>query len=272
MLLMDVTGENHGIQGRRLYEDIVQQLHSLIRQGALQHGARLPSERLLAEQFGVSRSSVREAIRSLELRGLVISKRGSGTFINTENLDSVVALIAGTLASGDESLRDVFEVRHLLEPQIAAVAAQRADDGEILRLGEVLEQQRREVEAGETGVNADTAFHFALACATHNSALVKVISAVEDILRRSRDQSLQEPGRPQRSLASHRRILETVRARQPEAARQAMEHHLTAVEPALLSNGSNGNGRRPHAGLPEPSATLAVSKDRRGPEAPATGV
>jgi GntR family transcriptional repressor for pyruvate dehydrogenase complex len=260
---MDVPGENHGVPARRLYQDIVQQLHSLIRQGALQHGARLPSERLLAEQFGVSRSSVREAIRSLELQGLVISKRGSGTFINTENLDSVVALIAGTLASGDDSLRDVFEVRHLLEPQIAAVAAQRADDGEIFRLEEILEQQRREIEAGETGVNADTAFHFALACATHNSALVKVISAVEDILRRSRDRSLQEPGRPQRSLASHRRILETVRARQPEAAREAMEHHLTAVEPALHPNGSAGNGHHASAGLPAHAATSAIPERRQ---------
>ena len=121
------------VRRRRLYEDIVQQFHSLIRQGVLQHGARLPSERLLAAQFKVSRSSVREAIRSLELQGLVVSKRGSGTFINTDDLDSVVALIATTLSSGGETLRDIFEVRHLLEPQIAAVAAQRAGEEEVRR-------------------------------------------------------------------------------------------------------------------------------------------
>ena len=85
---------------------------------------------------------------------------------------------------------------------------------------------------GETGVDADTEFHFALATATHNTALVKVVSAVEDVLRQSRDQSLQQPGRPQRSLDSHRDILEMVRAGDHQGARSAMEHHLTAVEPS----------------------------------------
>ena len=228
--------EIQSVQGRRLYEDIVQKFQLLVRQGALKHGARLPSERLMAEQFGVSRSSIREAIRSLELQGLVVSKRGSGNFINTENLNSVIALIATTLRSGGETLRDIFEVRHLLEPQIASVAAQRADAQDVLRLGEILEDQGRQIEGGETGVDADTAFHFALAAATHNPALMKVVSAVEDILRLSRDQSLQEPGRPQRSLASHRHILEMVRTGDAEAAREAMEYHLTSVEPAILSS------------------------------------
>lgn len=226
----------HNVRRRRLYEDIVQQLHALISQGVLQHGNRLPAERLLAEQFGVSRSSVREAIRSLELQGLVVSKRGAGTFINTENLESVVALLASTLSSGSESLKDIFEVRHLLEPQIAAVAAQRADDQDMRRLDEILEEQGQQIEGGLTGVDADTAFHFALASATHNSALVKVVSAVEDILRISRDQSLQEPGRPQRSLSSHRHILEKIQARDSEGAREAMEYHLTSVEPERLSS------------------------------------
>jgi GntR family transcriptional repressor for pyruvate dehydrogenase complex len=221
-----------GVQRRRLYEDIVLQFHSLIRRGVLQHGTRLPSERLLAEQLKVSRSSVREAIRSLELQGLVVSRRGSGTFINTDNLDSVVALIATTLSSGGETLRDIFEVRHLMEPQIAAVAAQRADQEEVRHLGNILEEQRKQISEGETGVDADTAFHFALASATHNRALLKVVSAVEDILRLSRDQYLQEPGRPRRSLASHRRILEMLRAGDAEGARQAMEQHLTSVEPS----------------------------------------
>jgi len=225
------------VRRRRLYEDIVQQFHSLIRQGVLQHGARLPSERMLAEQFNVSRSSVREAIRSLELQGLVVSRRGSGTFINTEAnteaIASVVALLASTLSAGNETMKEIFEVRHLLEPQIAAVAATRAGSDEVKRLADILEEQQQQLEKGESGVDADTAFHFALASATHNSALVKVVSAVEDILRLSRDRSLQEPGRAKRSLVSHRQILEKVKAGDAEGARVAMEYHLTSVEPAV---------------------------------------
>lgn len=212
----------------------MQQFHTLIRQGKLKHGDRLPSERDLAEQFKVSRSSVREAIRSLELQGLVVSKRGSGTFINADNLDSVLALMTAALKPGGEDLADVFEMRHLLEPPIAALAAQRASSEDVERLRRILEQQRRQIEAGETGVESDTAFHFALASATHNTALVKVVSAVEDILQISRDLSLQEPGRPQRSLASHHEILETIVAGDAERSQRAMEHHLTAVEPGTL--------------------------------------
>ena len=232
---MVMQTEIHGVQQRRLHENIAQQFLSLIRRGALEDGARLPSERMMAEQFKVSRSSVREAIRSLELQGLVVSKRGSGTFVNTENLEPVVALIATTLSSGGEAIKDIFEVRHLLEPQIAAVAAQRADETEVGRLREILDDQQRQISEGETGVDADTAFHFALASATHNTALMKVVSAVEDILRLSRDQSLQEPGRAKRSLSSHRQILKMVQTGDAEGARHAMEHHLTSVEPTILA-------------------------------------
>ena len=224
----------------RLYQDIVQRFHALIQQGELEHGARLPSERAMAEQFKVSRSSVREALRSLELQGLVVSKRGSGNFVNTNDLDSIVALLATTLSTGPGApgtLEDIFEMRHILEPQIAEMAALRANAEDVVRLSEILEEQEQQIYRGETGVDADAAFHFALASATHNTALVKVISAVADILRQSRDQNLQAPGRAQRSLESHGQILENVMAGDPLQARRAMDHHLAVVEPADVSSG-----------------------------------
>lgn len=224
------------LQGQRLHESIVQRFHALIRDGDLEHGAKLPAERVMAEQLKVSRSSVREAIRSLELQGLVVSKHGSGTFINTQSLDAVAALMTSTLGAGETQIRDIFEVRHLLEPQLATLAAQRATPGDVERLSAILEEQQRQIMEGETGVDADTEFHFALATATHNTALVKVVSAVEDVLRQSRDQSLQRPGRPQRSLDSHHQILEMIKTGDHQGAREAMEHHLTAVEPSTVFN------------------------------------
>ena len=186
----------------------------------------------------VSRSSVREAIRTLELQGLAVSKHGSGTFINTQSLNAVATLMTSSLGEGlgaDEAqLHDIFEVRHLLEPQLAALAAQRATPEDVERLSSILVEQQRQIMEGETGVDADTEFHFALATATHNAALVKVVSAVEDVLRQSRDQSLQQPGRPQRSLDSHHEILEMVRTGDHSGARSAMEHHLTVVEPSAV--------------------------------------
>ena len=252
-------------KGRRLYEDIVQEFSSLIRQGVLKPGERLPSERVLADQLQVSRSSVREALRSLELQGLVISKRGSGTFINTDNLESMVALLASTLTSGADTLKHIFEMRHMLEPQIAALAAQRANKQEVAELESILEEQVKEIADGGTGVDSDTAFHFAMASATHNSALVKVVSAVEDILRRSRNQSLQEPGRPQRSLASHREILGMIHSGDAAGARRAMEYHLTTVEPENLTRDEPTNK--------EPSAINSQEADSANlPEIPRSDV
>jgi GntR family transcriptional repressor for pyruvate dehydrogenase complex len=241
-----MQSELQNLQGQRLHEAIVDLFHAQIQKGVLEHGSKLPAERVLAEQLKVSRGSVREAIRTLELQGLAVSKQGSGTFINTQSLAAVTTLMSSTLTDGlsvDEArLHDIFEVRHLLEPQLAALAAQRATDDDVERLSAILVEQQRQIMEGETGVDADTEFHFALATATHNTALVKVVSAVEDVLRQSRDQILQQPGRSQRSLDSHRQILEMVMAGDHIGARSAMEHHLTAVEPSAVYPDAVANG------------------------------
>ena len=223
------------IQRRKLYQDIVGQIGELIREGVLSPGDRLPPERELAERLQVSRSSLREAMRTLELQGLVVSRPGAGTFVSAGSLDGLVAIIASSLAKANDAQGDIFEVRHLLEPEIAALAARRATEQDIQRMVGALEQQEGQILEGETGVGGDTAFHFAMAQATQNWALVKVISTISDILRQSRDQALHTPGRPQRSLASHRQILDTIQRGDPEGARSAMEHHLLEVEHAYPS-------------------------------------
>ena len=233
--------ELQNLQGQRLHQAIVKLFHTQIQQGILEHGSKIPAERVLAEQLKVSRSSVREAIRTLELQGLAVSKHGSGTFINTQSLDAVATLMTSSLGEGESQLRNIFEVRHLLEPQLAALAAERATDEDVKRISSILVEQQRQIMEGETGVDADTEFHFALATATHNSALVKMVSAVEDVLRQSRDQTLQQPGRSERSLESHRQILEMVRTRDRLGARSAMEHHLTVVEPSSIYPSAVGN-------------------------------
>ena len=163
-----------------------------------------------------------------------MSKPGSGTFINTQSLDAVTTLMTSLFSSGEIQLHDIFEVRHLLEPQLAALAAERATDEDIGRLSSILIEQQRQIMEGETGIDADTEFHFALATATHNTVLIKVVSAVEDVLRQSRDQTLQQPGRSERSLESHQQILQMIRTGDHIGAKSAMEHHLTAVEPSAV--------------------------------------
>ena len=171
---------------------------------------------------------------------MVVSRPGSGTFVSTETLEPLVSIIASTLTLANQSLTDIFEVRHLLEPHIASLAAERATSDDCDRMKEAIDHQGLQIANGETGVEGDTAFHFALAQGTQNWALVKVISTISDILVQSRDHTMQTPGRPQRSLASHRHIREMVRAGNVEGARSAMEHHISEVEPAYVHDGSTG--------------------------------
>ena len=239
------------VERRKLYQDIMGQIRELIRDGTLKPGDRLPSGRELAERLEVSRSSVREAIRALELQGLVVSRPGAGTFVSTESLDTLISIIDSSLTEGMDILRDIFEMRRLLEPQIAALAADRATQEDIQRMVDALEEQERQIDGGGTGVEGDTAFHFAMAQATHNWALVRVISTISDILRGSRDQSLQTNGRARRSLASHAQIVPMIQRGDVEGARSAMEYHISEVEP-----GHFPAGRRREAGSPATTSVL----------------
>ena len=218
------------IKRRRLHEDIVEQIRDLVRDGSLKHGDRLPPEREMSERLGVSRTSLREAMRALELQGMVASRPGAGTFINTGEFDAMASVIASCLADSQQTVQDVFEMRRILEPGIAALAADRATEEDICQLEAALGEQREQIERGESGVSGDSAFHFALAKATQNAALIKVVMAVADTLHQSRDRSLQTAGRAQRSLASHQDMLELVRSHDCEGAREAMEHHISVIE------------------------------------------
>ena len=216
----------------------MEQIRDLVRDGSLKHGDRLPPEREMAERLQVSRSSLREAMRALELQGMVASRPGAGTFINTGQLDAMASVIASCLLDSQHTVQDVFEMRRILEPGIAALAAERATPLDMERLEAALGEQREQIERGESGVEGDTAFHFALAQATYNAALIKVVMAVADTLHQSRDRSLQTAGRARRSLASHQVMLQLVRDHDCDGARQAMEHHISVIETSHVEAGS----------------------------------
>ena len=217
------------IKRTRIYEAVVEQLGQLVREGKLKPGDRLPTERELAAQFRVSRASLREALRGLELRGLVASRQGSGTFIAGVDPEELLRAFNG-LTDQEQSLREIFEVRFLLEPPIAALAAQRATPYDLGRLEAALRQQEERVLRDQSGAEADVAFHSALAEATHNQALLQLGAALVGVLAPSRDTRLQTPRRSQISLRSHQGILEAVKAGDAEAARRGMEAHIGQVD------------------------------------------
>jgi GntR family transcriptional regulator, transcriptional repressor for pyruvate dehydrogenase complex len=232
------------INSPRIYEEIVRQIRTLISEGKLKSGDRLPPERDLAERFRVSRASVREALRALESMGLIEIRLGEGTFVREISVDQLIEPLALVILTQREAVGELFEARRLLEPPIAGLAARRSTKEEVQEMERILEEQGKEVAAGGTGLAQDAAFHAAIASSTNNRAITRIVHAVIDLLTQSREESLQIAGRPSRSHEDHLRILEAIRGRRSAAARRAMLDHVVAVE-TLVMGRQLKHGRKP---------------------------
>lgn len=222
------------IRRDRLYQSIVAQIEGLLERGELSAGDQLPAERQLAEQLQVSRASLREALRSLELLGIVETRAGGGTFVRAASSDAVTRPLTSLIARG-HGLEQVIEVRGLIEPAIAARAAERIEDSELVELRETLDAQRAKVRAGRSYAEEDTRFHEIIGQASRNELLVTMLSVIWDVLRASREQWLQTNARAHASLEAHERILAALQARDPEGARAAAAQHIHAVGEGILS-------------------------------------
>jgi GntR family transcriptional regulator, transcriptional repressor for pyruvate dehydrogenase complex len=232
------------IKSTRIYQEIVRQVKGMIAEGRLKSGDQLPPERDLAEKFVVSRTSVREALRALESLGLVEIRPGEGTFVREVSVESLIEPLALVMLSQREALGELFEARQLIEPALAALAARRATPEDVQEMERILEAQAKEVAAGRTGLEQDAQFHSAIGAAAHNRAITRIAHAVMDLLRQSREDSLNTPGRPDRSHNDHRRLLAAIRGRDENAARQAMIDHLEAVEALIFGTDEPGTGAR----------------------------
>lgn len=226
------------VKSTRIYEEIVRQVKAMIAEGRLKSGDQLPPERDLAEKFVVSRTSVREALRALETLGLLEIRPGEGTFVRATSVDALVEPLALAMASQREAIAELFETRRILEPAIAALAAERATPDDVRDMDRILAAQAGEVAAGGTGVEQDARFHAAIATAAHNRTITLVVNRIMDVLTQSREDSLSISGRPERSHHDHRRILAAITSRDPEAARSAMLDHLVAVERLVAEAGA----------------------------------
>jgi GntR family transcriptional repressor for pyruvate dehydrogenase complex len=198
----------------------------MVQNDDLKPGDRLPPERQLAIMFGVSRNSVREAIKSLEQYGVLISKPGAGTYI-AENSQANLAMAMGdAFARERHRLDDIFELRLLLEPQIAHLAAQRITEKELQKMQSLISAYTKNMRDGLPVYFYDQAFHDAIAAATGNQSLTLLMDQMHELLRESRDEALQSSVRSAKSLEDHQKILEALSMRDPERAREAMTDHL----------------------------------------------
>ncbi len=176
---------------------------------------------------------MREALRSLELLGIVETRAGGGTFVRALTSDAVTRPLTSLIARG-HGLEQVIEVRGLIEPAIAARAAERIGPDELAELREILGRQSAKVKAGESYAEEDTRFHELIGHSSRNELLVTMLAVIWDVLRASREQWLQTNTRAHASVDAHRRILEALEAHDPEAARTAAAHHIHAVGEGIL--------------------------------------
>ena len=222
--------EFEAIQKTKVYAEVAAQIERLILDGTLQPGDKLPSERDLADRLDVSRSAVREAIRALELKGFVEPRPGEGTLIRMPSFDSLLNPLASLLGQKRELVAELLDVREMLEPPLAARAARHATPEDLAHLEEILRRQTERVSRHELAIEEDSEFHYVIARAARNSVIMKVLDMMMDVLRESRERSLQVDGRREKSLAGHRRIFNAIKRRDPEAAEAAMRDHLMEIE------------------------------------------
>jgi len=228
------------VKTKRLYEDIVEQIQQLIAGGELKPGDKLLAERDLAEKLQVSRVSVREAIRALEMLGFVEIRPGDGTFVRDTDTDDIIRPLAMFLAVDRGSLLEMFEVRRIFETATAGLAAERASSEEVEQIGQLLEKMKEGInlQDSEKGEEFDTAFHYAVADATHNSLLTKLFRTVSEEFTKAvsiarRQLFLDSASNVQKIIDQHTRVFEAIQARDARRASKAMLEHLTFAEAEL---------------------------------------
>ena len=183
----------------------------------------------------MSRSSIRDAIRGLELMGLVEPRQGAGTIVREISAESLVNPFADALKRRQELVSELLDFRRMLEPPLAARAATHASPEEISEMEEILARQQEKQAEGDAAVAEDTEFHYSVALASGNSVVLKVLDILMDLLRDTRERSLQVEGRAQKSLAGHKRILAAIKRHDAEAAKDAMRRHIEDVEEIVLN-------------------------------------
>jgi DNA-binding FadR family transcriptional regulator len=213
------------IEPRRLYRQIADQIRGLIKSGEFPAGSRLPPERDLARQLGVSRPSVREALIALEVEGMVEVRIGSGIY--------VLGAAAATPVGGHDAAAGPFELlraRYVIESECAALAAKSAKKAQIHAMEEALSEMERELADGKQPISSDRTFHLRIAEATGNGALVAVVKMLWDErtgpLYKQLEHHYDTPSLWHAAIGEHRAVLKVIAAHDAEGARAAMQRHL----------------------------------------------
>ncbi len=213
-------------QNRKVYEGILLQLHEIISRDRLRPGDKLPSERELSDQLGVGRSSVREALRALELLGLIETRRGEGTFLKHYRHNRFIDILGQYMLRDYKTKKDIIEMRKILELDAVRLACNRATAKHFEEMEKILAAAWERVEKGEIPTEEDYLFHRIICRSSRNSVLHRIWAPVVEYSDNVRTDSLSREGRARRALIEHREIMEAIREGNEEKAVECMKLHL----------------------------------------------
>ena len=226
------------VKTKKVYMKIVEQIRNLIKEGRLKPGDKLPPEQILAEKFGTSRPSVREALSALEILGITESRGGKGNFIK-DNLDTPLYEQEFRELEEEESPFEILEARKAVETEIVGLAAKKATKEDIVSIRESLDKMKSAMTNIPGIMEFDREFHINIAKAAHNSLLFSMMTYLADLLKEKlwinlKEKSWSIPGRPQKYFEEHTEILNAIKNKDSKNARKQAYHHLAGVEKDLL--------------------------------------
>lgn len=224
------------IKNTKVYEQVIEQIEGMITNGVLKKGDRLPSERELVEQLGISRASIREALRSLEIIGLIESKQGEGNFIR-ENFDNTLfEPLSIMFMLNDCKVEEIFELRKVIEIETAALAAQKITDEEINEL-QILIDNMKTSEDEDERVKDDAKFHYTIAKASRNFLILSILntvsSLIDSFIKDARKNIINNQLKD--SIDNeHEEILNALKQHDPDKASESMRKHMDLINKNLV--------------------------------------
>ena len=217
------------IDRKSLAEIVSQRILEMVTSGALKQGDQLPPERNLADMFGVSRPSVREAIRGLSLLGVIDSRQGGGAFVSKLDGDAILGPIRFFLSLEDMNIRELYDARSLVEGDMARRAATNISDAQLVELENVLHDQRDTMNDPRAFRVSDFRFHETIWIGSGNAFLKRIGESLHSLGLEFRRRISENPNVLKQSLSDHRVILDALRARDPETAAAAAKRHMHNV-------------------------------------------
>lgn len=223
-------------QSVRLYEIIIKRIRTMIMEGKLKVGDKLPSERELAEMFQVSRVPVREALKIMEFMEILQYVPGDGMYLKSIEINDLLSKIDFMIDTSSDIISDLFEARQALELKAVELAALKRTDNDLLIMERLLEAMETDINRGGDGIAAATDFHTAISKASKNKVIARINDFLVNLTELSREKTLKRQGLAPQALAYHKRIYEMIKNQDVQGARQAMMEHLEHTEKAALND------------------------------------